>query len=97
MTNLTTFYGWTAAAQKLLKGKPNWSAILDNVGQTYFVKVDDEVCACAVENDADYAYTEDNLVQLDISAWNGDAWDGYSVEQCQRIITDPQFVTLKHS
>lgn len=94
--DLHTFEGWTAAAEALLKGAPDWTAIKD-ADNGYTVIVDGFVYAIAAVEGGDAAiYDPDLLIDFDRSAWNVElgGWEG---EQAPvSCLENPVFVTLRH-
>lgn len=95
--DLATFDGWVARAAEILAGTPDWTALVDSEADGYIVSFDGYVFACAAQDDPEHVYTEDDLIDFDRSAWNGDAWDGETPEQCRAVLESPVFTTLRHA
>ena len=96
--DLGTYKGWTQAAQAMLAGAPDWTAIKDGE-YGYVVTVDGHVCSLACEDGGDDAiYDEDLLVDFDASAWNEEigSWEG-GEQASADMLMNPVFVTLRHA
>ena len=96
--DLHTYEGWTRAANALLAGAPDWTAIKDGE-YGYVVTVDGRVCSLACEVGGDDAiYDEDLLLDFDASAWNDEigCWEGCEQASAD-MLTNPVFVTLRHA
>ena len=99
--DLRTFKGWIEAAQALLKDAPVWTAIVQ-AGGAFIVKGDPEygrtIFHCeSRESLAQAVYSSDDLVDFDLSAWVGDSWDGLDAAANVKALTNPVFVSLRHS
>jgi len=94
--DLDTYDGWIAAATGLLRGLPDWTALVEDSCGGYVVTVGGDIFFCAQMRDPSYVYTEDDLGQFDPSAWNDRSWDGVPVEENRAILERPQFRHLSH-
>lgn len=98
--DLKTFKGWSEAAYQLLKDAPDWTAIVDAEQSGFIVKRttngNADVYACAKEPDG-HTYSDEDLIDFDISAWGVDAWEGMTPKDCMALLQHPKFVQLNHS
>ncbi|VFR81196.1 hypothetical protein ISE1_2718 [plant metagenome] len=89
--NLATCAGWLAAAERLLAGRPAWTAIQGKGG--YVVLFEGEIWSVP-DQGLDHQYTPDDLCALDWTVWDLDAWEGMTEEECRAMIENPCFVQL---
>lgn len=99
--NLRTYSGWIDACRALLAGAPAMTAISEKGSKCMALKAPwgsdstNEVFAYYDANGSG-VYDEEQLSDFDSSAWNGESWDGVSVESNIATLTNPVFVTLRH-
>lgn len=104
--NIQTYDGWMAAVNRLLAGKPDWTALVDS--HYFVVVVDGCVSALYREQDVNHIYTRDDLSDYDSSAWgsevdesgelvDGKCWDGSTPEETAATVLNPVYTTIKNA
>lgn len=101
---LNTFYGWTKAAEALLKDKPERTALKHADDSGFMVLVDGALIAVPVNRDGSLTYAmegdcPEGSCDPDANAWDSARgyWDCDEPHVSLATITTPVFVTLTYA